>query len=95
MENTDSIHDQLNRLLVEISARRAAAADGDANAEAWMAGMDHWLRQYKAGVMATELIITADMLPLLLGTNAVAEFEQGFRHAAMVNAAGSASARDR
>jgi hypothetical protein len=92
MRDEENIHQRLNRLLTEIGAKRTAAGHLDESAEAWVAGVDHWLSQYKAGEVATDLIITHDIVPLLRDYGAVLEFEKGYRCAAAVNAAGSAPA---
>ena len=89
MQNQESIHQKLNRLLAEIGAKRTAAGYGDESAEAWVAGLDHWLSQYRTGEVASDLIITHDILPLLRDHSAVLEFEKGYRFAATINAAGS------
>jgi predicted transcriptional regulator len=85
----ESIHQQLNRLLAQIGAKRSAARQGDESAEAWVAGLDHWLSQYRTGEVANDLIITYDILPLLRGYGAVLEFEKGYRFAATINAGNS------
>jgi hypothetical protein len=80
------MHQKLNRLLAEIGAKRTAAGYGDESAEAWVAGLDHWLSQYRTGEVANDPIITHDILPLLRGYGAVLEFEKVYRFAATINA---------
>lgn len=89
MKNEERIHQKLNRLLAEIGAKRTAAGYGDESAEAWVAGLDHWLSQYRTGEVANDLIITHDILPLLRGYGAVLEFEKGYQFAATINAGNS------
>jgi len=89
VKNEERIHQKLNRLLAEIGAKRTAAGYGDKSAEAWVAGLDHWLSQYRTGEVANDLIITHDILPLLSNYGAVLEFEKGYRFAATINAGAS------
>jgi hypothetical protein len=93
MPHAERIHVELNRLLAEIGSRRNAAARGDKGATAWIAGLDHWLSQYRAGAVGTELIITYDLLPQFRDYSDVVEFEEGYRCASALNAAGSRTAR--
>ncbi len=87
----ESIHQQLNRLLEQIGAKRSAARQGDENAEAWVVGLDRWMSQRKTGEVVTDPTITHDILPLLKDYTAVLEFEKGYRCAAALSAAGTAS----
>jgi hypothetical protein len=93
MPHAERIHVELNRLLAEIGSRRTAAARGDEGARAWIAGLDYWLSQYKAGSIGTELTITYELLPLFRDYSDVVEFEEGYGYAAALNAAGSAAYR--
>ena len=93
MPHAERIHVELNRLLAEIGKRRTAAARGDEGASAWIAGLDYWLTQYKAGAISTELTITYDLLPLFRDHSDVVEFEEGYRYAAALKAAGSGTHR--
>jgi hypothetical protein len=86
----NTAHHQLNRLLAEIGAKRNAARRGDESAEAWVVGLNHWIRQYKMGELATDPTITYDLVPLLKDYSAVLEFEKGYRCAAAVSAVGTA-----
>lgn len=85
------IHVDLNVLLAEIGRRRSAAVRGDAVARVWVAGLDHWLGQYRANAVAPELVITPDLVPVFTYPDAVVDFEDGYRCAAAVQAAGSPS----
>ncbi len=49
------------------------------------------MSQRKTGEVATDPTITHDILPLLKDYSAVLEFEKGYRCAAALNAAGTAS----
>ena len=89
MPHAERVHVELNRLLAEIGRRRTAAARGDEGATAWIAGLDYWLSRYKAGAIDSELTITHDLLPLFRDQSDVVEFEEGYRCAAALNAAGS------
>jgi hypothetical protein len=85
----DNIHQRLNRLVTEISAQRSAASNGDEHAVAWVAGLDHWLAQREAGNVASDLVITHDILPLLLADyTKVLEFKRGYGCAVEMNGAG-------
>jgi hypothetical protein len=87
------VHADLDAPLVEIGERRAAAARGDTPAQVWVAGLDHWLRQYRAGAVSGDLTITPDMLSLFRYHGAVVDFERGYRCAVAINAAGARSER--
>lgn len=89
MQHRARIHTELDALLAVIGERRAAAARGDAVATVWIAGLNHWLRQYRAGAVDADLIITPDLIPELRYHGAVADFEAGYRTAGAVQTAGS------
>ena len=89
MPDEENIHQRLNRLVTEISAQRSAASNGDKHAAAWVAGLDHWLSQRKTATVASDLVITHDILPLLLADyTKVLEFKKGYACAVEMKAAG-------
>jgi hypothetical protein len=78
MPDEENVHHRLNRLVTEVGVQRSAASNGDEYAEAWVAGLDHWLGQRKTGNVASDLVITHDILPLLLADyTKVLEFKKG------------------
>lgn len=96
MPDEENVHQRLNQLVTEVGARRSAASNGDEHAEAWVAGLNHWLGQRETGNIAGDLVITHDILPLLLADySKVLEFKKGYECAGEIYAAGSKTGEQR